>query len=146
MLGFAGGVWAGGVCLDGAGCTGACCEAGAGVVCAGGDVVGACEAGASGSAGFCAGAGLVPMRSKIEPKPPRCFDWRRTIVIEVTMNMMAHQVVALERNVAAPRGPNAVWLPAPPNAPARSAALPLCSNTTMTSMKQIKIWAMTKIG
>src|SRR4029077_5258107 len=53
------------------------------------------------------------------------------------MNMMAHQVVALERALAAPRGPKAVWLPAPPKAPARSAALPLCKSTTMISTRQL---------
>src|SRR5947209_12099004 len=52
------------------------------------------------------------------------------------MNITAHQVVARERTVAAPRGPNAVWLPAPPNAPAMSAALPLCSSTTMIRKRQ----------
>ena len=54
------------------------------------------------------------------------------------MNITAHQVVACERTVAAPRGPNAVWLPAPPNAPARSAAFPLCSSTTMISTRQFR--------
>src|SRR5947209_3514499 len=34
--------------------------------------------------------------------------------MEVSMNRMAHQVVTLESNVAVPRGPKAVWLPAPP--------------------------------
>jgi hypothetical protein len=53
-----------------------------------------------------------------------------------SMNIMAHQVVALESTLAAPRGPKAVWLPAPPKAPARSAALPLCSSTTIMSTKQ----------
>ena len=57
--------------------------------------------------------------------------------MDVSMNMMAHHVVALERNVAAPRGPNAVWLPAPPKAPARSAASPLCSNTTTIKSPQM---------
>jgi hypothetical protein len=51
--------------------------------------------------------------------------------MEVSMNTIAEIVVALERRVADPRGPNAVCEPIPPNAPARSAALPLCSNTTM---------------
>jgi hypothetical protein len=32
-------------------------------------------------------------------------------VIDVNMKMIADQVVALERTEAAPRGPNAVWLP-----------------------------------
>jgi hypothetical protein len=53
------------------------------------------------------------------------------------MNIIAHQVVALDKTFAAPRGPKAVWLPAPPKAPARSAALPLCSNTTMISTMQL---------
>jgi len=47
------------------------------------------------------------------------------VASDVIMNTIAHQVVARERNVAAPRGPKAVWLPAPPNAPAMSAAFPL---------------------
>jgi hypothetical protein len=32
-------------------------------------------------------------------------------VIDVSMKMIADQVVARERTEAAPRGPNAVWLP-----------------------------------
>src|SRR3984893_5062387 len=59
------------------------------------------------------------------------------MAIEVSMNMIAHHVVAFERNVAAPRGPNAVWLPAPPKAPARSAASPLCSMMTMINSPQM---------
>jgi len=47
------------------------------------------------------------------------------------MNSTAEKVVALESSVADPRGPNAVCEPIPPKAPARSAALPLCSKTTM---------------
>jgi hypothetical protein len=54
-----------------------------------------------------------------------------------SMNMTAHHVVALERTFAAPRGPKAVWLPAPPKAPARSAALPLWSKTTMINTRQL---------
>jgi hypothetical protein len=52
-------------------------------------------------------------------------------VIDVIMNKIAEIVVAFESNVADPRGPNAVCDPDPPNAPARSAAFPLCSNTTI---------------
>ena len=43
---------------------------------------------------------------------------------EVSMKMIAHQVVRRERAVAVPRGPNAVWLPMPPNVAAISALLP----------------------
>ena len=48
-------------------------------------------------------------------------------VMEVTMNTTADHVVALESALAAPRGPNAVWLPCPPKAAAMSPLLPLCS-------------------
>ena len=59
-------------------------------------------------------------------------------VIEVSMNSTAAIVVALDSTVAAPRGPKAVCEPIPPKAPARSAALPLCSRTTMIRKKQIR--------
>ncbi len=52
------------------------------------------------------------------------------------MKIMAEIVVALESNVAEPRGPNAVCEPMPPNAPARSAAFPLCNSTTMIRKMQ----------
>ena len=55
--------------------------------------------------------------------------------MEVTMNNAAAIVVAFESTVAEPRGPKAVCEPMPPKAPARSAALPLCSNTTITRKK-----------
>jgi len=55
---------------------------------------------------------------------------------EVIMNRIADAVVAFERRVADPRGPKAVCEPMPPNAPARSAAFPLCSNTTMIRKTQ----------
>jgi hypothetical protein len=61
------------------------------------------------------------------------------MAIAHSMNMIAHHVVAFERTLAAPRGPKAVWLPAPPKAPARSAALPLWSSTTMISTRQFKM-------
>ena len=52
-------------------------------------------------------------------------------VSDVTMNSTAEIVVAFDNNVAEPRGPNAVCEPIPPNAPAKSAAFPLCSKTTI---------------
>ena len=58
---------------------------------------------------------------------------------DVTINTAAARVVALERTVADPRGPKAVCEPMPPKAPARSAALPLCSNTTMMMKKQTRM-------
>jgi hypothetical protein len=62
------------------------------------------------------------------------------------MNMTAHQVVARERNVVAPRGPKAVWLPEPPKAPARSAASPLCSKITPINTKQINTCSTSRIA
>jgi hypothetical protein len=55
---------------------------------------------------------------------------------EVTMNRIAEAVVAFERSVADPRGPNAVCEPIPPNAPAKSAAFPLCNRTTTIRNRQ----------
>ena len=59
---------------------------------------------------------------------------------------MARKVVALDKSVAAPRGPKAVWLPEPPKAPARSAARPLCNSTTSTSSRQTRMWKVVKTG
>jgi hypothetical protein len=75
----------------------------------------------------------------MELPAPTALSVRSTMAIAHSMNMTAHHVVALERTLAAPRGPKAVWLPAPPKAPARSAALPLCSSTTMISTRQFKM-------
>jgi len=50
--------------------------------------------------------------------------------IDVSMKTIVEIVVAFESSVAEPRGPNAVWEPIPPKAPARSAALPLCKRIT----------------
>ena len=80
-----------------------------------------------------AGEVLTPCSTELVPL------WREAkteSVIEVTIKMTADQVVALERIVAAPRGPKAVWLPMPPKAAAISPLLPLCSNTTMMRNRQ----------
>ena len=105
-----------------------------------------CDCGAAGSAGVAgtglAGVGFVAAGAgfenfcKIDPPCSTLRSTRTTIAIAHTMNITAHHVVACESTEAAPRGPNAVWLPAPPKAPARSAALPLCSNTTTIKTKQ----------
>ena len=76
--------------------------------------------------------------SRTELPAPTALSVRSTIAKAHTMNMTAHHVVAFERTLAAPRGPKAVWLPAPPKAPARSAALPLWSSTTMIRTRQFK--------
>jgi hypothetical protein len=79
------------------------------------------------------------------PVDPTAEFWCMVNAMDVSMNMMAHQVVALERKVAAPRGPNAVWLPAPPKAPARSAASPLCSMITTIKSAQMMMCNVTSI-
>jgi hypothetical protein len=102
-------------------------------------VVAGVVAGAGGvvtGAGF--GAGLETF-SRIELPCPTALSVRSTMAMAHSMNMTAHQVVAFESTLAAPRGPKAVWLPAPPKAPARSAALPLWSSTTMIRTKQFKM-------
>jgi hypothetical protein len=99
--------------------------------------------GVGGVAGFAgcdlAGEPLTPCSTELVPL------WREATtdsVIEVTIKMMADQVVALDRTVAAPRGPKAVWLPMPPNAAAMSPLLPLWSNTTMIRNKQTAMWTI----
>jgi uncharacterized membrane protein YagU involved in acid resistance len=52
--------------------------------------------------------GFTPERTEVGPL---CLAAKMESVIEVSMKMIADQVVALERALAAPRGPNAVWLP-----------------------------------
>src|SRR5207249_435109 len=95
----------------------------------------------AGVAGIVTGAGLgagCETFSRTELPAPTALSVRKTMAKAHSMNMTAHHVVAFDRTLAAPRGPKAVWLPAPPKAPARSAALPLWSNTTMMSTRQFK--------
>ena len=100
-------------------------EAGPGAGCPGIGIVVFVGAGA-----LLAGADLVAPSKTVDPKPAL-----RVAMIEsdrdVTMNNTAEIVVAFESKVAEPRGPKAVCEPIPPNAPARSAAFPLCSRTTI---------------
>jgi len=83
-----------------------------------------------------AGAWPVPVRSITESPLLRMRPCQMPSEIEVIMKTMAAPAVAFVSKVVAPRGPNAVCEPMPPNAPARSAALPLCSSTTMIRNKQ----------
>src|SRR5215813_10556208 len=96
-------------------------------------------AGAAGCFSGLAGCVCVVLLFTFDSTDVLCPDRRTTTidnVIDVTMKITADQVVALERAVAAPRGPNAVWLPIPPKAAAMSPLFPLCSNTTMIRNKQ----------
>ena len=61
---------------------------------------------------------------------------------DVTIKRTADSVVALESSVAEPRGPKAVCEPMPPNAPARSAAFPLCSSTTTIKKMHTITWTV----
>ena len=76
---------------------------------------------------------------KTEPDEVVCLLAYTARVMEVTMNATADHVVARERALAAPRGPNAVWLPCPPNAAEMSPLLPLCSRTTTMMKKQTRM-------
>jgi len=117
--------------------------AGAGCFSTGGAVTGALFCGAAGAAGrdFVAGA-FIFSNTLPEVAAPRLA--RIDNESDVTMNSAAASVVALESKVADPRGPKAVCDPMPPNAPARSAAFPLCSNTTIIMKKQTMTWIMVK--
>ena len=103
-------------------------------------------------AGFAgvAGAGVVFVGaafcfSRTLPLPAELRVAMIDKVSDVTMKSAAATVVARERTVADPRGPNAVCDPMPPKAPARSAALPLCSNTTTIRKKQTMTWIIVNI-
>jgi len=74
--------------------------------------------------------------SRTLPVVPELRVAKIASVSDVTMKTAAATVVARESTVADPRGPNAVCEPIPPKAPARSAALPLCSSTTTIRKKQ----------
>ncbi len=97
--------------------------------------------GGAGAGAFCAGAELAGAEDVLPStdwlRPPlfaACTDSE----IEVTMKIIAAQVVALVSTVAAVRVPKAVWLPMPPKAAAISALLPLCSSTTAMRKTQTR--------
>lgn len=85
-----------------------------------------------------AGALVRPLScSTVVLKPPR-REATMDSESDVIMKTIAETVVAFESSVAEPRGPNAVCDPIPPNAPARSAAFPLWSRTTIIRKKQTR--------
>ena len=97
--------------------------------------------GPAGMAG-CAGAFFVigALSRTEEPTAELPRVARIASVSDVTMNSPAATVVARDSSVAPPRGPKAVCEPIPPNAPARSAAFPLCRSTTITKKTQMMTW------
>jgi len=133
---FFGAGWAGADGLP-CGCVGSCNVTGLPLTCIAPPLAG--EAGGAGAGARFAGAVCAPAgavsRTVFEP-----VDAPRVAKIEsdsdVIMNTIAEPVVAFESSVAEPRGPKAVCDPMPPNAPAKSAAFPLCSNTTMIRKTQ----------
>jgi len=82
------------------------------------------------------GCDFTPCNTEVGP--PRLAAYTDN-VMEVIMKATADQVVALDSALAAPRGPNAVWLPCPPKAAEISPLLPLCSRTTTIMNKQTRI-------
>lgn len=96
--------------------------------------MGAGAAGAGPPFGGAAGRVGFARSNTVEPRPElRVANIAK--LNEVIMNNAAATVVALVSNVAEPRGPKAVCEPIPPNAPAKSAALPLCNSTTIIRNK-----------
>ena len=79
---------------------------------------------------------LAPEESKTVLLTPDVRVARIESDSDVIINRIAAAVVACESIVAEPRGPKAVCEPMPPNAPARSAAFPLCSSTTIIRKMQ----------
>jgi len=96
-----------------------------------------CGAGAAGWDVVC--VPLTPDKTDPEEVVPLRRTAKIESVMEVTMKSTADQVVAFDKAVAAPRGPNAVWLPMPPKAAAMSPLLPLCSSTTMIKKKHTRM-------
>jgi hypothetical protein len=94
-------------------------------------------AGAAGFGGAVFAGAFFVVRSSNTDVPRPAF---RVAMIEsvndVTIKATAEIVVAFDSSVAEPRGPKAVCEPMPPNAPAKSAAFPLCSKTTMIRKMQ----------
>jgi hypothetical protein len=95
-------------------------------------------AGVAGVAGVTGFAGVVcPVLIPDRTDRGLLLRWIRTVSpIDVNIKRMAAHVVTLVSRLAAPRGPNAVWDPWPPKAPARSALLPCCRRTTPIRIRQ----------
>src|SRR5208337_4881178 len=87
-------------------------------------------------ADFAGAEGLPPSTDRLRTPARDAYTER---VTDVSMKMIAAQVVALVNTVAAVRVPKAVWLPMPPKAAAMSALLPLCSRTTVMRNAQTMI-------
>jgi hypothetical protein len=100
----------------------------------------------SGDGAFCCGGGVVVLvgADRVPSNTEPLWLERRAAntdsVIDVTMKIIAAQVVARPSTVAAVRVPKAVWLPMPPKAAAISPLCPLWSNTTIIRNAQTITW------
>ena len=107
---------------------------------------GATGAGLTGAAGTTGADVFTGCRSSAEPAPaPASRVAMIESEIDVSMKTTVEIVVAFDSKVAEPRGPKAVWEPIPPNAPARSAALPLCKRITIMRNKHTTTCTIVKI-
>jgi hypothetical protein len=107
-----------------------------------GVAVGAAAGGVLG-AGVAAGAdagALAGIESSTEPLPLEPLEDISERINEVAMKIPADQAVRRDSRVAAPRAPNAVCDPPPPNAPARSARFPVWRRTTRTKNTATITW------
>ena len=93
--------------------------------------------------GVCAGAlDLVPCKTDPLELCPR--DARMDSEMDVSMKTTTAMLVAFANADCAPRGPKVLVLPPPPNAPARSALLPLCTRTTMIKKMETMMWIVSR--
>ncbi len=90
--------------------------------------------GAAAGAGDETGAGADPLSRTTElvPNPGNEKSSARNIKIA------AATIVAFSSGFWAPRGPNAVWLPEPPNAAATSPPLPDCNRITRIRKRHVR--------
>jgi hypothetical protein len=78
------------------------------------------------------------------PAPPVAGD-KKLNTIQLKKNAIANTVVALDRNVAAPRPPKtAPVMPEPPKAPAKPSPFADCIRTTMIKQMQMITCSMVR--
>ena len=106
----------------------------AAVLAAGEAAAGAADGAAAGTeaAGEGVGAGASPT-TELPPERPG-----KEKIKANSINKTAATIVAFSSGFCAPRGPNAVWLPAPPKAAVTSPPLPDCSKITKIRKTQAK--------
>ncbi len=96
----------------------------AGLALAFGEASGVAEGAVAGLLAGTGACGEPSLTTELVPKPGSEKSSARN------MKMIAAITVAFSSGFCAPRGPNAVWLPAPPKAAATSPPLPDCNRMT----------------